>query len=255
MENAPEIAPKKKSVLKRIVKTIFYLGLTFVLICVTLVSLLFIYQDEVKAALLGEINKHLKSEVTIDPKNIDLTILKTFPDCSMEFKNVLMLEALQIKKRDTLLFAEQLNLHFSISDLWNKKYDIKKLLFLGSSCIYPKMCPQPIKEEYLLSGYLEESNDAYAIAKIAGIKMCQSYNLQYETNFISVMPTNMFGIGDNYHPENSHVIPGLIRRFHDAKITNQKDVICWGDGTPMREFQFPKSQQYLDSRFLLHEIF
>ncbi|MBL7912447.1 MAG: hypothetical protein JNJ41_15410 [Bacteroidia bacterium] len=127
MENAPEIAPKKKSVLKRIVKTIFYLGLTFVLICVTLVSLLFIYQDEVKAALLGEINKHLKSEVTIDPKNIDLTILKTFPDCSMEFKNVLMLEALQIKKRDTLLFAEQLNLHFSISDLWNKKYDIKKI--------------------------------------------------------------------------------------------------------------------------------
>ena len=119
-----------------------------------------------------------------------------------------------------------------------KKYGIKKLLFLGSSCIYPKMCPQPIKEEYLLSGYLEESNDAYAIAKISGIKMCQSYNLQYGTNYISVMPTNMFGIGDNYHPENSHVIPGLIRRFHDAKIANQKDVICWGDGTPMREFLF-----------------
>lgn len=119
-----------------------------------------------------------------------------------------------------------------------KKYGVKKLLFLGSSCIYPKLCPQPIKEEYLLSGYLEPSNDAYAIAKIAGIKMCQSYNLQYGTNFISVMPTNMFGIGDNYHPENSHVIPGLIRRFHDAKIANQKDVICWGDGTPMREFLF-----------------
>jgi GDP-L-fucose synthase len=115
---------------------------------------------------------------------------------------------------------------------------IKKLLFLGSSCIYPKLCTQPIKEEYLLSGYLESSNDAYAIAKIAGIKMCQSYNQQYGTNFISVMPTNMFGIGDNYHPENSHVIPGLIRRFHDAKIASQKDVICWGDGTPMREFLY-----------------
>lgn len=119
-----------------------------------------------------------------------------------------------------------------------KKYGVKKLLFLGSSCIYPKLCPQPIKEEYLLSGYLEPSNDAYAIAKIAGIKMCQSYNLQYGTNFISAMPTNMYGIGDNYHPENSHVIPGLIRRFHEAKIAEQKDVICWGDGTPMREFLF-----------------
>lgn len=119
-----------------------------------------------------------------------------------------------------------------------KANNVKKLLFLGSSCIYPKLCPQPIKEEYLLSGYLESSNDAYAIAKIAGIKMCQSYNLQYGTNFISVMPTNMFGIGDNYHPENSHVIPGLIRRFNDAKVANQKDVICWGDGTPMREFLF-----------------
>jgi GDP-L-fucose synthase len=115
---------------------------------------------------------------------------------------------------------------------------VKKLLFLASSCIYPKMCPQPIKEEYLLSGYLEESNDAYAIAKIAGIKMCQAFNQQYDTNFISVMPTNLYGINDNYHTENSHVIPGLIRRFHDAKMTNQKDVICWGDGTPMREFLF-----------------
>ncbi len=106
------------------------------------------------------------------------------------------------------------------------------------NCIYPKMCPQPIKEEYLLSGYLEESNDAYAIAKIAGIKMCQSYNQQFGTNFISVMPTNLYGIGDNYHPENSHVIPGLIHRFHEAKQNNVNDVICWGDGTPMREFLF-----------------
>lgn len=119
-----------------------------------------------------------------------------------------------------------------------KSNNVEKLLFLGSSCIYPKMCSQPIKEEYLLSGYLEESNDAYAIAKIAGIKMCQSYNQQYGTNYISVMPTNLYGIGDNYHPDNSHVIPGLIRRFHEAKINKQKDVICWGDGSPMREFLF-----------------
>lgn len=133
--------------------------------------------------------------------------------------------------RDNLLIQTNV-IHFA------KKYNVKKLLFLGSSCIYPKMCPQPIKEEYLLSGYLENSNDAYAIAKIAGIKMCQSYNGQYGTNFISVMPTNLYGIGDNYHPENSHVIPGLIRRFHEAKLNNQKDVICWGDGSPMREFLF-----------------
>jgi len=133
--------------------------------------------------------------------------------------------------RDNLLIQTNV-IHFA------KKYNVKKLLFLGSSCIYPKICPQPIKEEYLLSGYLENSNDAYAIAKIAGIKMCQSYNGQYGTNFISVMPTNLYGIGDNYHPENSHVIPGLIRRFHEAKLNNQKDVICWGDGSPMREFLF-----------------
>ena len=119
-----------------------------------------------------------------------------------------------------------------------KHFGVKKLLFLGSSCIYPKLCPQPIKEEYLLTGPLEPTNDAYSIAKIAGIKMCQSYNQQYGTNYISVMPTNLYGIGDNYHPDNSHVIPGLIRRFHEAKINNQKDVICWGDGSPMREFLF-----------------
>ena len=117
-------------------------------------------------------------------------------------------------------------------------YGVKKLLFLGSSCIYPKLCTQPIKEEYLMSGYLEESNDAYSIAKIAGIKMCQSYNQQYGANFISVMPTNLYGIGDNYHPENSHVIPGLIYKIHMAKVNNYRDIICWGDGTPKREFLF-----------------
>lgn len=116
--------------------------------------------------------------------------------------------------------------------------DVKKLLFLGSSCIYPKLCPQPIKEEYLLSGYLEESNDAYAIAKIAGIMMCQSYNLQYGTNYISVMPTNLFGYNDNFNLTTSHVLPALIRKFHEAKIKNFDEVTVWGTGKAKREFLF-----------------
>ena len=119
-----------------------------------------------------------------------------------------------------------------------KQFGTKKLLFLGSSCIYPKMCQQPIKEEYLLTGALEPTNDAYAIAKIAGIKMCQSYNQQYGTNFISIMPTNLYGYNDNYDLNNSHVLPALIRKFHEAKINNQPHVEIWGDGTPMREFLF-----------------
>lgn len=114
----------------------------------------------------------------------------------------------------------------------------KKLLFLGSSCIYPKFAPQPMKEEYLLTGTLEPTNEPYAVAKIAGIIMCQSYNRQYGTNFISVMPTNLFGIGDNYHPENSHVIPALIRRIHEAKIADSPTVTIWGTGSPKREFLF-----------------
>lgn len=113
---------------------------------------------------------------------------------------------------------------------------VKKLCFLGSSCIYPKLAPQPIKEEYLLSGPLEPSNDAYAIAKIAGIKMCQSYNKQYGTNFISLMPTNLYGPNDNFDLESSHVLPALIRKFHEAKETNSPTVTMWGTGSPMREF-------------------
>lgn len=113
---------------------------------------------------------------------------------------------------------------------------IKKLLFLGSSCVYPCNCPQPIKEEYLLSSKLEPTNEPYAIAKIVGIKMCQSYNRQYGTCNISVMPTNLYGPGDNFDPETSHAFPALIRKFHEAKITGQKDVEVWGTGTPRREF-------------------
>lgn len=115
-------------------------------------------------------------------------------------------------------------------------HGVKKLMFLGSSCIYPKLAPQPLKEEYLLSGYLEETNEPYAIAKIAGIKMCESYKRQYNCNFISVMPTNMYGPNDNYNLANSHVLPALIRKFHDAKENNLPFVEMWGTGTPMREF-------------------
>jgi len=113
---------------------------------------------------------------------------------------------------------------------------VTKLLFLGSSCIYPKMAPQPLKEEYLLSGYLEPTNQPYAIAKIAGIEMCDSYRAQYGCNFISAMPTNLYGTNDNYHPENSHVLPALIRRIVLAKNNNEPTVTIWGTGTPRREF-------------------
>jgi GDP-L-fucose synthase len=113
---------------------------------------------------------------------------------------------------------------------------VTKLLFLGSSCIYPKMAPQPLKEEYLLSGYLESTNQPYAIAKIAGIEMCDSYRAQYGCNFISAMPTNLYGTNDNYHPENSHVLPALIRRIVLAKKNNEPNVTIWGTGTPRREF-------------------
>jgi GDP-L-fucose synthase len=116
------------------------------------------------------------------------------------------------------------------------KNKVKKLLFLGSTCIYPKMAPQPMKEDYLLTGLLEESNDAYAIAKIAGIKMCDAYRSQYDCNFISVMPTNLYGLNDNYDLQNSHVLPALLRKFHEAKINNYSEVTVWGSGTPLREF-------------------
>jgi GDP-L-fucose synthase len=114
--------------------------------------------------------------------------------------------------------------------------NVTKLLFLGSSCIYPKMAPQPLKEDYLLSGYLESTNQPYAIAKIAGIEMCDSYRFQYGCNFISAMPTNLYGTNDNYHPENSHVLPALIRRIVLAKKNNEPNVTIWGTGTPKREF-------------------
>jgi len=130
-------------------------------------------------------------------------------------------------------------------------HGVKKLLFLGSTCIYPKNCPQPMKEEYLLTSELEYTNEPYAIAKIAGIKMCESYNLQYGTNFISVMPTNLYGINDNFDLETSHVLPALLRKMHEAKINNQPRVEIWGSGKPRREFLY--SEDMADACIFLLE--
>lgn len=117
-------------------------------------------------------------------------------------------------------------------------HGVQRLLFLGSSCIYPRDCPQPIREEYLLTGPLEATNRPYALAKIAGIEMCWAYNRQYGTRYLAVMPTNLYGPGDNYHPENSHVVPALIRRFHEAKLRGEREVLVWGTGTPRRELLY-----------------
>lgn len=123
-----------------------------------------------------------------------------------------------------------------IHEAW--RAGVRKLLFLGSSCIYPRMAPQPLREEYLMNGMLEPTNEPYAIAKIAGIKLCESYNRQHGTDYRCVMPTNLYGPGDNFHPENSHVIPALIRRFHEAKVAAADEVVIWGSGKPMREFLY-----------------
>ncbi len=130
---------------------------------------------------------------------------------------------------------ENLMIQSNVIDAAHKN-GTEKLLFLGSSCIYPKMCPQPIKEEYLLTDYLEQTNEPYAIAKIAGLKMCESYKRQYGVNFISAMPTNLYGPNDNYDLQNSHVLPALIRKFHDAKMSGVGQVEIWGTGSPKREF-------------------
>jgi GDP-L-fucose synthase len=130
---------------------------------------------------------------------------------------------------------ENLMIQSNVIDAAHKN-STEKLLFLGSSCIYPKMCPQPIKEEYLLTDYLEQTNEPYAIAKIAGLKMCESYKRQYGVNFISAMPTNLYGPNDNYDLQNSHVLPALIRKFHDAKMSGVGQVEIWGTGSPKREF-------------------
>jgi GDP-L-fucose synthase len=132
------------------------------------------------------------------------------------------------------------------------EYNTKKLMFLGSVCIYPKYAPTPVKEEYLLTGELEPTNEWYAVAKIAGIKQCQAYKKQYDDNFISVMPCNLYGINDNFHPTNSHVLPALIRKFHEAKLNQSPNVMCWGTGSPRREFM--NVEDLADACvFLMHE--
>lgn len=131
------------------------------------------------------------------------------------------------------------------------KNGVKKLLNLGSSCIYPKMAPQPLKEEYLLTGALEPTNDAYALAKISVIKLCAAYNKEYNTNYLSVMPTNLYGPGDNYNPERSHVLPAMIRKFHEAKESGKDEVVLWGDGSPYREFLY--SEDLADAVVFLME--
>lgn len=132
-------------------------------------------------------------------------------------------------------------------------HGVKKLMFFGSSCIYPKLAPQPLKEEYLLTGLLEPTNEPYAIAKISGIKMCEAYRDQYGCNFISVMPTNLYGYNDNYHPEHSHVVPALIRKFHEAKTEGKKEVSIWGTGSPQREFLFV--DDLADAAFMLMQTY
>ena len=131
--------------------------------------------------------------------------------------------------------TENLQIEMSLLDACHAA-DIPKVLFLGSSCIYPRLAPQPIKEEYLLTGELEPTNEAYALSKIAGIKLVQGYRREYSRHWISAMPTNLYGIGDNFHPENSHVLPAMLRRFHEAKVSGAKSVTLWGSGTPRREF-------------------
>jgi GDP-L-fucose synthase len=131
-------------------------------------------------------------------------------------------------------------------------HNVKKLMFFGSSCIYPKLAPQPLKEEALLTGLLEPTNEPYAIAKIAGIKLCEAYRDQYTCNFISVMPTNLYGLNDNYHPENSHVLPALIRKFHEAKQSKADSVEIWGTGSPLREFLFADDLAEASVFLMLH---
>lgn len=151
------------------------------------------------------------------------------------------------------------NLQIQNNIIFNSyKVNVKKLLFLGSSCIYPRDCPQPIKEEYFLTGSLEKTNDAYAIAKIAGIKMCQAFNKQYKRNFISVMPTNLYGPNDNFNFQDSHVLPALIHRFHEAKINAIPTVTIWGSGQPRREFlhvdDLAEACLYLMNKYNKNEI-
>ncbi len=185
-----------------------------------------------------------KNIITLLRKNLDLTnqsqVNQFFDSYNPEYVFLCAAKVGGIKANSDFkadFLYENLMIQSNIINA-SKRVGVKKLLFLGSSCIYPKFAKQPIREEYLLDGKLEPTNDAYAIAKIAGIKLCQSMNTQYGTNFISVMPTNLYGPNDNYDINNSHVLPSLIRKFHDAKINESESVEIWGTGNPMREFLY-----------------
>ena len=187
----------------------------------------------------GHTNLLLKTSKELDLRN-QQQVLDFFQDEKPEYVFLAAAKVGGIHANNTYR-AEFLYDNLMIqSNIINAAYrqKVKKLLFLGSSCIYPKMAPQPLKEEHLLTGELEPTNEPYAIAKITGIKMCEAYRDQYGCNFISAMPTNLYGYNDNYHPENSHVLPALIRRFHEAKINRADSVEIWGTGSPLREFMF-----------------
>ena len=203
------------------------------------------HKGMVGSAIVRElINQGYTNIVTRTHKELDLTrqdqVEKFFSDERPEY---VFLAAAKVggimgnAKAKADFMYENMTLEMNvIHSAW--KCGVKKLEFLGSSCIYPKMAPQPMKEEVLLTGSLEETNEAYALAKISGLKYCEYLNSQYGTDFISVMPTNLYGPNDNYHPENSHVLPALIRRFHEAKEEGRETVTCWGDGSPLREFLY-----------------
>ncbi len=199
----------------------------------------------VGSAILRKLEKEGFNNIVVKTRNeLDLTcekqVYEFFEKENIDYVFLAAAKVGGIYANDTYpadFIFQNLKIQTNIIDA-SYRYSVKKLLFLGSSCIYPKMCPQPMKEEYLLSGHLESTNEAYAVAKIAGIKMCQAYNRQYCTNFISVMPTNLYGINDNFELNNSHVLPALIRKFYEAKEQNKPEVVIWGTGTPKREFLF-----------------
>ncbi len=199
----------------------------------------------VGSAILRNLQKNGYSNIfTVDKKNLDLTdsreVDKYFLDNCIEYVFNAAAKVGGIKANNTQsadFITQNIRIQTNLIESSNR-HGVKKFLFLGSSCIYPKFAKQPITEDQFLTGLLEPTNEAYAIAKICGIKMCQAYGQQYGFNAISLMPTNLYGPGDNYDPKNSHVLPAMIRRFHEAKINNLSEVVCWGDGSPKREFLY-----------------
>jgi len=205
----------------------------------------------VGSAILRNLQKNGYSNIlTVDKKDLDLTdssaVDKYFSDNYIEYVFNAAAKVGGIKANNTQpadFITQNIRIQTNLIESSNR-HGVKKFLFLGSSCIYPKFAKQPITEDQLLAGCLEPTNEAYAIAKICGIKMCQAYSQQYGFNAISLMPTNLYGPGDNYDPKNSHVLPAMIRRFHEAKINNVSEVVCWGDGSPKREFLYVDDLAY-----------